>query len=422
MTKASSAWKWWIVGVLFLATVLTYLDRQTVSVCGPQLCEEMGLSNEQFGQLLAAFRWAYAVTHGLAGFVADRFPLRGTYALAVLVWSAAGAGAAFVGSLGRLLWTRAVLGVGEAFNWPCATRMVANMFSPEDRGLASGIFNSGSAVGSFVAPFVIAPLAQAYGWRTAFFLIGSLGLCWVALWWVVTRRMPAVVHVDVIPAAPQVSRSDAEKTGVRDWMRQVLFHPAFWMLLLIGVSVNPCWYFLNEWIPKYMHDQHGMSLVGASLFTVPIFLGADLGNLLGGGLVKLLTLRRWSLRRARGTTAGFSILFVLPVTLVHQVESPYLVIAMLSLAACGMTSILANYTACQQDFSFANVGAVAGILGMACNVVAATVNPWIGRYVDRSGDYRLIFLLLAVLPVLALVAMWTFDALILGRREARDEG
>jgi ACS family hexuronate transporter-like MFS transporter len=412
----SSAWKWWLAIVLFLATVLTYLDRQTLSLCAPQVCQELQLSDEQYGQLLAAFRWAYALMHVVAGFLADRFPLRITYALAVLVWSAAGAGAAFAWRFSHLLMTRQVLGIGEAFNWPCATRIVANMLPPEDRGLASGIFNSGSAAGSLIAPFLILPLATLYGWRVAFFVIGSLGLVWVVLWLAVTRKGSAahgaVREVPVLE--PARARVPPLKAGAR-WCRQVLLHPAFWMLFGVGVSVNPCWYFLNDWIPKYMHDQRGMSQLAAGMISFPVFLAADLGNLASGALVKYLTHRGWSLRRARGTTIAAAVLLILPVAWITQVPSAPLAVLMLAAAAFGITSILANYTACQQDFSFANVGAVAGILGMACNVWSATVNPWIGRYVDRTGTYQLIFVLVGVLPLVALAAMLTFDALIWGR-------
>ena len=432
-----NAWKWSIAGVLFLATVLTYLDRQTLSLCKPMVCSELHLSNEQYGQLLAAFRWTYALTHVAAGFMADRLPLRIVYALAVLVWSAAGGAAAFVHGFPRLLQTRQVLGVGEAFNWPCATRIVANLLPPEDRPLASGIFNSGSAVGSLVAPLVILPLAGYFGWRAAFVAIGCLGLLWVGLWLWMTRKrvgewgsggvgetgqttlLSNLPHSPTPPLPPCSVSPSPRLASLTRWLREVPLHPAFWMLLLVGVSVNPCWYFLNDWIPAYLHDQRGMSQLSAGMISVPVFLAADLGNLIGGGLVKFLTLRGWPLRGARELTMVLAAAMILPVALIGHVASAAAAVALLAAAACGITAILANYTACQQDLSFANVGAVAGILGMACNVFAATVNPWIGRYVDRTGSYHLIFVLVGVLPLVALLATLAFDALLARRKVNR---
>jgi len=378
------------------------------------ICQEFQLSNEEYGRLVAAFRWAYAFVHLPAGYLADRVSLRLIYAAAVGLWSTAGAAAAFICGGRQLLATRAVLGVGEAFNWPCATRIIADLLPPEDRGLGSGIFNSGAAVGSLIAPLLITPLAIHFGWRTAFFTIGAIGFLWVLLWLAVTRK--ASVRQALVASRPSGGPRPFPQPGVLrrlgQWAREVLLHPAFWMLLVMGLSVNPCWYFLNEWIPKYMHDQRHLGYLTAGLVTIPIFVGADLGNLLSGGLIKLLTLRGWSLRRARGTTLTLAALLIAPTALLGLADDIWLVVAILGLAGMGITSFVANYTACSQDFSFANVGIVSGIMGMSCNVFAASVNPWIGRYVDATGKYTLIFILMGILPVVSLAAVLLFDATI----------
>ena len=165
-----------------------------------------------------------------------------------------------------------------------------------------------------------------------------------------------------------------------------------------------------------MHDQRGMGYLAAGLVTVPIFVGADLGNLLSGGLIKYLTTRNWSVRKARGTTLFLTTLLIMPVALVTQLNDAYVCVALMGLAAFGITSLVANYTACQQDFSFGNVGIVAGILGMCSNVFSAIANPLIGEYVDRSGNYTMVFVLLAILPVISLAAILSFDTLITGRK------
>ncbi len=390
-----------------------------MSLCGPMICQEFRLSNEEYGRLLAAFRWAYALVHVPAGYLADRFSMRLTYAAAVGLWSAAGAAAAFISGGRQLLVTRAVLGVGEAFNWPCATRIIADLMPPADRGLGSGIFNSGAAVGSLIAPLIITPMAIHFGWRMAFFTIGVIGFVWILLWLGVTRKSSArqALAASRPSAAPRPLRQRSVLTRLGQWAREVLLHPAFWMLLIMGLSVNPCWYFLNEWIPKYMHDQRGLGYLTAGLVTIPIFVGADLGNLLSGALIKFLTLRGWSLRKARGVTLTLAALLIAPTALLGLVDETWLVVVILGMAGMGITSFVANYTACSQDFSFANVGIVAGILGMSCNVFSASVNPWIGRYVDTTGTYTLIFVLMGTLPVVSLGAVLMFDAIIY-RKEA----
>jgi ACS family hexuronate transporter-like MFS transporter len=184
------------------------------------------------------------------------------------------------------------------------------------------------------------------------------------------------------------------------------------MLVTVAITINPCWYFLNEWIPKYMHDQRGMGYLAAGLVTIPIFLGADVGNLASGGLIKLLIHQGWPLRQARGVTLCLATALILPVAFLTRVASPSFAVTLMALAGIGVTSIVANYTACQQDFSFANVGLVAGVLGMSSNVFSAIVNPLIGRYVDHTGSYSLIFILVAVLPAISLGAILVFDLLI----------
>jgi MFS transporter, ACS family, hexuronate transporter len=297
-----------------------------------------------------------------------------------------------------------VLGVGEAFNWPCATRIIANVLPPQDRGLGSGIFNSGAAVGSLVAPLLITPLALQFGWRVAFFAIGAVGLLWIPLWLWATRKTRVECAV--------AEQNPSARPGIVHWASDVFLRPGFWLLLVIGITVNPCWYFLNEWIPKYMHDARGLSFLSAGLVTIPIFVGGDLGNLLSGAVIKYLVFRGWSLRRARGTTLALAAALIAPATLLPLVTQTWIVVCILGFTALGITSFAANYTACQQDYSYANVGIVAGILGMSCNVVAAAVNPWIGRYVDATGNYTLIFASIGLLPAISLAAVVAFDALV----------
>lgn len=406
-------WKWALCGILFLATVLNYLDRQTLGLCKSKIMSEFQINNEQFGQLLAAFRWVYAVMHIPAGFIADRFSLRLFFALAVGLWSFAGAVAFWIRSLWLFMASRALLGLGESVNWPFSTRIVSNMLPREDRGLGMGIFNSGAAVGALVAPLFITPLAARCGWRWPFLIVGALGALWIALWLWFTRGGRAAAFAGD-PAARPGSRTPQE---IMRPFATIMRHPGFWLLILFSITINPCWYFCCEWIPGFLQTQSGFSFLAAGLFTIPIFISADLGNFLGGGLVKFLTHRGWPVRRARGAAVALGAALALCMALVpHFRTYPYVVILLLAVAAVGINTIVPNQTACQAEVSFADTAQVAGLTGLAANIFAAIVNPKIGRYVDATGHYNLVFYMVAIFPTLALLAILLFDFLIANKK------
>ncbi len=405
-------WKWMLCGILFLATILNYLDRQTVGLCKPKIMEEFHINNEEYGDLLAAFRWTYALMHVPAGFIADRFPLRSFFAVAVGLWSFAGAAAFGVGSLGLFKWTRALLGLGEAVNWPFSIRIVSNMLPRADRGLGMGIFNSGAALGALAAPFIITPLANAYGWRCPFLFIGVAGFVWVCLWLWVTRgaRQAAFANdrAELMPAA---------KPGWADSLRRVLSQPGFWLLVLVSITINPCWYFCCDWIPGFLKEQSGFSFLRAGLLTTFVFLGGDLGNYFGGGLVKHLAHRGLSVRKARGITVACGACMATSICLVPLLQNTYLIIALLAIAGIGINAIVPNQHACLSEVSFQDTAQLAGLTGFAANIFAALVNPRIGHYVDVTRHYDLIFDLVALFPWIAAVTILVFDS-VTERRKA----
>src|SRR6476660_8759575 len=174
--------RWLIVGLVFLATLINYIDRLTISVLAPVITKDLGLTNTQFGGIVTWFLLAYTISQGLSGKLYDRIGTRLGFVVSITIWSVAAISHAFARGLGTLSLFRFVLGLGEAGNWPGAAKTVAEWFPINQRALGMAIFNSGAAIGSVMAPPLIVWLSLTYGWQTTFIVTGSLGFVWLTLW------------------------------------------------------------------------------------------------------------------------------------------------------------------------------------------------------------------------------------------------
>jgi MFS transporter, ACS family, hexuronate transporter len=197
---------------MFASTVLNYMDRQTITLVESQIRDSFSISDfAGFGWILSAFFMTYALFQVPAGYLVDRWDLRWSYAAAVAWWSLAAVATAIAPSLGWLIMCRALLGIGESFNWPCALRVTARVLPPADRSLGNGIFNSGAAVGAVLTPIVVIYLSPRLGWRATFVVIGSLGFIWVAAWLFLVRGEPSGM------LARRGARQDDQATHSRGW-------------------------------------------------------------------------------------------------------------------------------------------------------------------------------------------------------------
>src|SRR6266478_6539968 len=174
--------RWWIVGLIFLATLINYIDRLTISVLAPVITRDLGLTNTEFGGIITWFLLAYTISQGLSGKLYDRVGTKRGFTCSIMLWSIAAMAHAFARGLASLSVFRFILGLGEAGNWPGAAKTVAEWFPIRERAFGMAIFNSGAAIGSIVAPPLIVWMSLTYGWQTTFIVTGSLGFAWLALW------------------------------------------------------------------------------------------------------------------------------------------------------------------------------------------------------------------------------------------------
>src|SRR3954468_19144759 len=177
-----SGLRWWIIGLIFLATLINYIDRLTISVLAPVITRDLGLTNTEFGGILTWFLLAYTISQGLSGKLYDRIGTKRGFVCSIVLWSSAAMAHAFARGLASLSVFRFVLGLGEAGNWPGAAKTVAEWFPIRERAFGMAIFNSGAAIGSVVAAPLIVWLNRSYGWQTTFIVTGSLGFAWLVAW------------------------------------------------------------------------------------------------------------------------------------------------------------------------------------------------------------------------------------------------
>jgi MFS transporter, ACS family, hexuronate transporter len=383
---------WWICGLLLAGTVLNYLDRQVLSLTAEKIIADFGIDKEGFGHILSAFRYSYAVTQIAGGWLVDSVGARAIYPAAVGLWSLAGIATAFATSLGGLRACRFVLGIGEAFNWPCALKVTERLLPEKDRPLANGIFNSGTALGAMLAPLVVTILTVRYGWRSAFIATGVLGFVWVVVWLAYTR-----------PFAPKLKSSTLRTGDAPGVMLRILRKRSFWALAVSAVIVNSVSYVLADWIPLYLKTERGFSFAVGNALSVMVYAGLDAGNLISGFYVRRMVARGWTVARARNRALFVSCVLMSAAALTGLAPR-FAALVCLVLTAIGVAGFLVIYLSLVQNVDPRHVGACSGLLGGLGNLSYGIVSPYIGRLADLNQT-GITLLLAGVLPWLALASI-----------------
>jgi ACS family hexuronate transporter-like MFS transporter len=388
--------RWLMIALVFLATAINYLDRQALSVTAPILRDAFGMSNSAYSRVIFAFMLAYTVMNGLSGVLIDRLGTRLGYALCMLWWSAA----TLLHALARGAWSlgvfRFLLGMGEAGNWPAGVRVVAEWFPEQERALASGLFNSGSAVGAILAPPLIAGIVLWAGWPAAFLAVGLSGLVWLVLWW-------TIYHVPLAPAASGGGVSTPEKP----YGPGVLLRTRFVRVFTISkVFLDPAWYFYIFWFPEYLRRARGFDLAAIGKYAWIPFAVAGFGNLLGGWLAAALLARKLGLSAVRKTCVMiFAALMAaaIPAVFVRDVR---VAIALVSLAMMGYTACSANMLAIPADaFPKSAVGSIYGLASMGSGFGGMVFSLLTGWAVDRFS-YVPVFVAFGIMPSICAVILW----------------
>ncbi len=394
--------RWTLCGLLLLATIINYLDRQTISVSASRIADEFRLTDGHLGLLFSGFLFAYGIGQVVLGPVLDRMGTVRAYALAVAMWSLSGAASGIATGFGFLLVTRLALGVCESPNWPLALRAVARAFPPAQRVLATGIFQSGTSIGALIAPPIIIYLANAHGWRASFIVIGAVGLVWVAVWLLWFRFQPEF-KIDQPSAVENTTVSPAVEGPAT--LADIVRSRAFWGLALATSFLNPLQYFYTTWIPRYFDKYAGVGF-GAELAhrLIVVYLALDIGLWTGGGLVAWLA-RRWEVRKARLLVTAIGAACMMTVPLIAFTRNLEVITGLISLATFGLGWFMGNYLTFSAEVSRKRTSTAVGLLGGIGSLAGAGFMLLVGGSIERSGSFSLAFLMAGLMPAVSLVGI-----------------
>jgi ACS family hexuronate transporter-like MFS transporter len=402
--------RWWMISLIMCGAIINYLTRATLAVAAPTVLKELDITTQQYSWILGAFQGAIML-QPLCGYVMDVIGLKLGFGLFALAWSIITMAHGLANSWTALFWLRGFLGLAEGSANPAGMKATSEWFPARERGLAGGVFNIGASVGSMLAPPLVAWAILSYHWQAAFVITGALGLVWLALW--VWLYHPPSTH----PALSERERAHIlagqerhlQSDGTRPSIRRILGQRNFWGIALPRFLADPTWGTLTFWLPLYLTTVRGFDLKQIALFAWLPFLAADLGCMFGG-TVSMWLQKHFGVGLINARRGAFTVgaTMMIGVAFVGFVDSPYVAIALLSLAGFAHQTLSVTVITMSSDlFKRNEVATVAGMAGTCGNAGVLLFSLLIGTLVTRVG-YTPFFVGLAALDLLGAVVLWTF--------------
>ena len=403
--------RWYIGGLLFLSTVINYIDRQTLSVLAPTLKTQYHWTNTDYSYLIIAFRLAYAFGQTASGRFLDRVGTRTGLSVGVAFYSVAAMLTSFATGLGSFCGFRFLLGLGESANWPGATKAVSEWFPRRESGWAVALFDSGSSVGGALAPFIVLGVYRYFGaWQPAFIVTGTLGFLWLLLFRKFYRRPEEHPRLSDEERELILSGRGAANTEADDKERlsyaTLLRLPQTWGVIISKSLTDPIWFFITEWFGIYLVTK-GFDLDKSLLGWWSVFIAADAGNFLGGGLSSSLIQRGWSVGNARKLIAvmgGLGMTLLIPAVYTNSFYWIIFFFAISTLCYAAFSTVILNFPAdLYRTNSVASVSGMSGTGAGICTIIAMLL---VGRISDQYS-FAPILIAASIIPLFATLSVLT---------------
>jgi MFS family permease len=399
--------QYWAISLLIAAGALNYIDRATLSVANLTIQHELGIPVSRMGVLLSAFLWAYALAQLPIGPLIDRFGPRRLLGIGLLGWSAAQAAGGFVTGFGVFVVARFSLGIGEAPLFPGGARVVRDWFNVKERGFATGLCQSASSLGNFIAVPLLTFLMLTFNWRSMFIIAGVAGVGMALLWWTI-HRDPAEVDLNAQETAYLIE-GDENRTirqpTFKEWGHLFRHRTTWGMIAGFFGNIYTLWLYTG-WLPFYLEHERHMSVAKAGvLAAIPFFFGC-VGAIVGGWLCDFLTRRGWTPMGGRKLLISCSLFGVAACTLgTAYAPTNAIVISLISLSLfliyiVSSASWATVPIAAPSQFT-ASLGAIQNFGGYLGGALAPTLT---GILVEKTGSFTQALLLSAAVTLTAALA------------------
>lgn len=415
--------RWVVVSLVALATVINYIDRQTITVLWPQhmapdLFPDMDADGHKsvLGIVSAIFILSYAAGQAIFGKIFDWIGTRLGFVLSIGVWSIATALHAFAQGILSLSFFRIILGLSEAGNWPGAAKANAEWFPTKERALAQGIFNSGAAIGGIISIPLLAYLAIYLDWKIIFVLVAGLGLLWLVPWLIIVKAPPKYhswitdEERDYILSG-QINE-DADQDGEYDGgynpsTGELLSRKESWGVIIASAAIDPIWWLFIVWIPTYLFEVHGFNIKDLAVSGWLPYVGAMVGAWFGGLLAQYLLGKGWTVNKTRKFTITLGCLIMLPSLLAMSVAvTPTMAISLMFIILFGFQTAIGNVQTLPSDLlGGKTVGTLSGFAGMAAKLTAFGLTLLV-PILTKGANYAPVFILGSILALAAIASVW----------------
>jgi len=392
---------WIVVGMLFIVTALSFLDRQILSMSIIKIKEDIPISDSDYSWITNGFIAGYALMFTLGGIFIDKFGTKLGLALSLAIWTVASGLHSIATTVTAFVIFRFILGVGEGACFPGVIKGVIEWIPVQKRSLATGIAIGGSAIGAVIAPLMVVLLLDSIGWRSLFLVTPVISTIWIAFWLFFNNKKNSAYKIQ------QALESKSQQIKKYS-LKTVLKNKSAWTFILMRILFDPIFYFLMFWIPKFMSESRNISLdMIGKLFWIP-FLVLGISNILGGYLSDKLFVKTQSIDRARKILMGSAALLTLSVLFVPGIDSAYAVIALISLFFFAHGIWITNYSTAVGDiFGMKATSTMIGLTGTFGAISAFFVNRGIA-FVVTNYSYNPLWIWAGLMYPLAFVILLIF--------------